>query len=154
MLPAFATIDDLAARLPSDIAGPDDARAQAALDDASALVRSYAGKSWVTDDVLDSDVPDIIVTVTVRCALRSFTNPSGVSQESAGPFSASYANSSSDVYLTAAEKAQVRKAAGRTGIAPLPTTRGDLETPPVLDRWPASDQLVDVEGGEPAVYNE
>lgn len=118
-LPAFATIDDLGARLPGGIPTGDEARAQAALDDASALIRSIAGKTWTTDGALDDDVPDIILTIAVSAARRSFVNPSGVTQEgeTAGPFNrnVSYANASSDVYLTKAEKSQVLDAAADAG---------------------------------------
>lgn len=127
-LPSFATIDDLAARIPAGIAGGDDARAQAALDDVSSLIRAHAGKTWVTEDAIDADVPDIVTTVCLRAAQRAFTNPSGVTSESAGPFSTSYANSSSDVYLTAQEKTLVRQAAGKSSVSVIQTTRGDLET--------------------------
>jgi hypothetical protein len=112
MLPAFATIDDLDARHPGGITDVDAPRAQAAIDDASALIRAEAGKTWVTDGALDADIPDIITTICCRAALRSVVNPSGVQQETAGPFNVSYANSSSDVYLTTKERAMVKRAAG------------------------------------------
>lgn len=147
MLPAFATIDDLDARLPAGVSGPDDARAQAALDDASALIRSQAGRSWVTDDELDDDIPDIIRTICVRAALRCFINPDGVTQEGAGPFNRSFANASSDVYLTAAEKAQVRAAAGKGGLWTQPTTRGDVADCGDLAEYDGT-CYVEVEGSE------
>lgn len=125
MLPAFATIDDLDARNPAGIAG-DETRAQAALDDASALIRSAAGKTWVDDDNELANVPDIVVTICCRAALRSFTNPAGVTQQTAGPFSASYANGSTDVYLTKGERSEVRAAAGKGGLWTQSTTRGDI----------------------------
>lgn len=124
MLPAFASTDDLAARHPGGVSGDaDTARAQAALDDASTLVRAVAGKTWVDDNNELEDVPDVVFTVTVRAALRAFVNPSGVQQQSTGPFSESYANSSSDVYLTNKEQDMIRSAAagGSGGIYGIDT---------------------------------
>lgn len=128
MLPAFADTDDLADRLPGGIADVDATRAQAALDDASAIIRSVAGKNWVDDNDELEDVPDIIVTITCRAALRAFANPVGVTQETAGPFSASYANASSDVYLTVGERRDIKAAAGKDGLGVRSTTRGAIET--------------------------
>jgi hypothetical protein len=59
-------------------------------------------------------------------------NPEGTIQDSTGPFARTFANSSSDVYLTAAEKAQVRSAAGKPALSTITTTRGPIETTPVL----------------------
>lgn len=159
MLPAFATVDDLELRLPQAISNVDRPRAQAALDDAASLIREAGGKDWVTDDdppVLD-DPPDILLTICCRAALRSFVNPEGVSQEAAGPFSRSIANASSDVYLTKNEVAQVRRAAGKVGLGTIQTTRGDLETRPVLcdgaGREGVADVYVDVEpAGQPLPF--
>lgn len=127
-LPAFASIDELANRIPGGISDDDSARAQAALDDASALIRVEAGKTWVTDDELDADIPDIVVSVCCRAAQRSFTNPVGVVQDTAGPFSATYANASSDVYLTKNEKDLVKQVAGTSGLWAQCITRGHIET--------------------------
>lgn len=131
MLPAFATIDEFANRLPGGISDDDSTRAQAALDDASALIRNETGKTWVTDDELDADVPDIVVTVTCRAAMRAFVNPTGLVQDTTGPFSASFANASSDVYLTKNEKSDVRRAAGKSGLWTQCVTRGPIEVRPI-----------------------
>jgi hypothetical protein len=112
MLPPFASLDDLETRT-----GPvDDAtRAEAALDDASALIRAEAGKTWVTSDALDADTPDILVVVCITVARRVIENPNGVASESLGDATISYENASGDVYLTAGEKRLVRRAAGISG---------------------------------------
>lgn len=132
MLPAFATIDDLAARTPGgSITSTDEPRAQAALDDASAKIRAEAGLSWVDDggDVVE-DLPDIIVVVCLAAALRAFVNPEGLVGESIGTYSETRPNPSTDVYLTAAERRLIHKAAGASrGLWAQPTTRGPLETP-------------------------
>lgn len=128
-LPAFADVADLAARIPGGIKDGDDDRAQAALDDASALIRAESGTDWA------SDFPDIVFTVTLRAALRAFTNPGGLQQESVQGWSGSFANSSTDVYLTSNEKRLVRSAAGRNTLMVQSTTRGPLETRGVCDPY-------------------
>ena len=142
MLPAFATTDQLAARFPGGIASVDAARAQAALDDASAKVRAETNKDWMVPGATSSDppvidpaLPDIIVIVTLAAALRAFTNPEQLSQEGIGTYHASYANGSMDVYLTSQERRLIRKAAGNTGVWTQPTTRGNVET----SMWPWED---------------
>lgn len=133
MLPAFASFDDLRARTPGGIDNAEVERAQAALDDASSLIRAEADKTWTTttDDetVLVDDLPGILVTVCCSAARRSLENPEGVSQESLGSYSVSHANVSNDVYLTSAERRAVRRAAGRGSIGAIPISRGPIETP-------------------------
>lgn len=136
-LPAFATLDQLAARVTVD----DEDRAQAALDDASVEIRSIAGVSFVTNDVLDftgypSWAEDALVKVSCSAAARSLANPEGLTQqaETIGSYSHSdaFANASPDVYLTANEKRLVRRAAGRTGLGTITTTRAERTTDGVL----------------------
>ncbi len=126
-LPALAELADLAARIPGGIEEDDEPRAQAALDDASALIRAEAGDDWVTDGdppALDTDnLPDVAVTVCLAAARRAFVNPDGVTQESLDGYSTSYRNDSADVYLTKAERRLISQAGGRTGIGVMPTTR-------------------------------
>lgn len=124
-LPAFATLEQLAAR----VAVTDEDRAQAALDDASVEIRSIAGVSFVVDDVLDfggypSWAGDALVKVCCAAAVRALTNPEGAQSETIGSYSHSYANASPDVYLTAGERRLIRRAAGRTGLSTITTTTG------------------------------
>lgn len=158
-LPAFAAPEDLANRIPNGITAGDEPRAQAALDDASALIRAEAGKTWCTDGELDDDVPDIVVTITLKSAQRAFTNPDGQTQEQTGQWMASYANASPDVYLTERERTLVRRAAGRSGVWVQPTTRGpenDVPRDRCFDdarRVPPDESVyVDVDGGEPVAW--
>lgn len=113
MLPPFASLDDLEART-----GPVDdvTRAEAALDDASALIRAEAGQTWVTDDALDEDVPGILAVVCIAVARRVIENPDGFTEMHVGDTGGSLANASNDVYLTANEKRLVRRAAGVSGV--------------------------------------
>jgi hypothetical protein len=127
-LPAFAGVDDLAARIPRGIKDGDEERAQATLDDASALIRTETGMDW------ESDFPDIVFTVTLWSARRSFENPSQLTQESVSGWSGTFASASPDVYLTSNEKRLVRKAAGLAEVGVVPTSRGEpLETRPLCD---------------------
>lgn len=124
-LPAFATLDQLAAR----VTVTDEDRAQAALEDASVEIRSIAGVTFVTADVLDFTgypawAEDALVKVCCAAAVRSLTNPEGAQAETIGSYSHSYANASPDVYLTANEKRLIRRAAGRTGLGTITTTTG------------------------------
>ena len=128
MLPLLASLEAFEARIPGGISAGDAARASAALEDASSLVRDVAGKTWVTDDVLDDDVPDGIVSVVIAAAKRAFINPDGVRAESIDNFSTTYATSSPDVYLTTTERQRVRQLCGKTGLWTQPTTRCEIET--------------------------
>jgi hypothetical protein len=132
-LPAFASPEDLGKRLPGVL---DEERAQALLEDASAAVRSWAGRSWCNDDGTQVDWGDLaalhqdeIVRITISAAKRAYTNPANVQSTSTGPFSTSFSDSSPDVYLTAQEKAAVSRAVGslgtRTGLGVISTTRED-----------------------------
>lgn len=117
-LPAFASIDDLEAR-GVDVTDP--VRAQAALDDASALIRIEANTSWVAAGAVDFGdladyLQDAIVTVCVSAARRVLENPEGATAMSLGDASLTLANASTDVYLTAAERRVIRRASGRGGI--------------------------------------
>jgi hypothetical protein len=159
MLPAFAKLEDLSARL-GRVFGDntvEERRARAALDDVSSAIRDCAGKSWVNDDgELDlpseasSTVPDTLRSVCVAAARRVYENPENYTQASIGATSYTYGNSSSDVYLTRSEQRRVRRAAGRSGLQAMPTTRstvgstgvaGGLETARCRDGATATEYL-------------
>lgn len=140
-LPAFATVGDLIERRPGGVSEGDRARAQAALDDASALIRAEVGADWLDPDDslrLAVNVPGIFLSVACSAARRAFDNPDGLqSEQLASGYQAAYANSSSDVYLTAAERRVIRKAAGISTLWTQSTTRDPdglgLETANVAD---------------------
>lgn len=127
MLPPLASVQMFAARIPGGVDTADYARAGAVLQDASSLVRAEAGTDWVDDDdaLLDT-VPDVVVTVTIAAARRAFANPDMIASESIQDYSATFASSSADVYLTKAERNAVRRAVGRSGLWTLATTRTDV----------------------------
>jgi hypothetical protein len=111
-LPALVSLEDFALRL-GGISASDEERAQAVLDDASALIRAEAGEDWVDDEDTLENVPEVIVAVTVAVAIRAFRNPDGVRSESIGTYAVTYADTSTAVFLTAGERRTVRRAAGR-----------------------------------------
>ena len=117
-LPSLAAVEDLAARLPGGIAAADEDRAQAVLDDVSALVRAEAETDWVDDqDALDG-VPDVVVTVTLAAARRAWLNPDGKVSETIGSYSYRAADgATTGVYLTEEEKRLVRRAGGVVAAA-------------------------------------
>lgn len=125
MEPPLATIEDLEARLGREFAAADLARAAAVLDDASALVRDEAGKTWLDDAGDLTVVPASIRAVVLRVSERTVRNPGGFSSESAGDYSYQRTGVEGGVYLTEAERQIIRRAAGRSGLWTQPITRGD-----------------------------
>lgn len=137
-LPAFASTDELGDRIPGGIDLSDETRAQAALDDASSIIRAEARVSWVDgDDLALPDDPDwaadAIKRICIAVARRSFENPDGATahQESIDGYSRSdsFAESSNDIYLKASEKADIARIVGGTGkLWTLSTTRSDVSS--------------------------
>lgn len=127
--PALASIDDLTA-LTGAIATEDTPRASVLLAMASEIVRAYAGVTWLNDDGDElGDVPSQIPDVVASMVWRATSNPLGVVQETAGPFSRSFgADAAQRLYMTKQERAIVRVAAGVAPVGPMGTTRGALET--------------------------
>lgn len=120
-LPSFAAYDDLVLRLPGNVTVDED-RAEAALFDASALIHAESAQAWVSDGALTDDVPDIVLTICCKAAIRALVNPAGNTQEATGPFSTTFG----DVYLTSKEASLIRGASGGTGgLWTLSTTRLD-----------------------------
>lgn len=142
MNPPFATLAELAERLGTvlDEHAADGQRALAALVDASELIRSEGGKTWLDEhgEVL-AELPAIIASITLAVAYRAYTNPSGTSQSSVGDVSVSYAREgvAGAVYLTRAERRAVRRAAGATpiGTVQLETSYLARATPDAGDEW-------------------
>lgn len=130
-LPPLADVEDLIARLGSEIVGdPDQARAEAALEDVSAFIREEAHKTWLDpDDATVAIPPAIIRTIALRVAERSYRNPEGFSSESAADYSyqRNGATGEGGLYFTERELKQIRRAAGRSGMWTQKVTRGDLE---------------------------
>lgn len=128
-LPPLASVDDLIARLGSEITVEADVtRAEAAIEDVSAFIREEAHATWVSpDDPNVSAAPAIIRTIALRVAERSYRNPEGFSSESAADYSYQRNGSTGEggLYFTERELKQIRRAAGRSGLWAQPTTRGE-----------------------------
>lgn len=116
------------------LSGPDRARAEEAIADASAL--ALAEVSTATAAAWATSAPAVAVTVVLKAARREYENPQGYSQESVGDYA--YSVSASGVYLTDAEVAQIRRAAGQgarggfTGTVRTPSAYEGDTTPPVI----------------------
>ena len=137
--PALATTDDLEAR---GVNTSDASRAQAALDDASAFIRDVASpEDWLDDDGNLETVPDIVVAICCRAVQRSLDNPQAVQAEGIGSYNVTFANSSPDVYLTKAERASIRRAAGKSTLGAV-----TIESP-YAPRTDPDDIYMNVAGG-------
>jgi hypothetical protein len=115
-------VSDLETRLGLEVgslAGIDLARAQAALDDVSALVRDEsAGRTWLDDTGAAAPPPGIKV-VTIQAAMRVYNNPDNYTSESVGDYSYQREQGTTSLYLTDDEKLAVQKsmaAAGASGV--------------------------------------
>jgi hypothetical protein len=136
-LPALVSLDDFALRV--SVSASDEERAQACLDDASALIRAEAGdEDWVDDDGGLETVPDVIAAICVAVAVRAFRNADGVRSETIGNYSVAYADTSTAVFITPGERRMIRRAAGLTGISSV-SLEGEWAINPAV--------YVPVEGG-------
>ncbi|MEU4568668.1 hypothetical protein [Micromonospora sp. NPDC023956] len=119
-LPPLATVADMEKRLglvPGSLSGADLARAGAALEDVSALVRLEAGADWVAEDGATITAPPAVVTVVLAAALRGYRNPDGFQGETVGPYSYQYAQGATSAYLTAQELRLIRAASGNSAAS-------------------------------------
>lgn len=118
----LASLADLEERLADPV--DNRVRAEALLRDASAVVRQEGGTTWLDANGALLAVPDLIVAITVAMVQRVLTNPDQVEAESIDNYSTTYGNSSSDLYLKAAERRAIRRVTGRSSVGTL-----ELETP-------------------------
>lgn len=127
-LPPLAAVSDLAAWVGQDIPNSDP-RAGAVLSAASALVRAEAGTTWVDDQDALTTVPDEVAAVVVQVASRVWSNPTGATAWTKGPFSERYSEDVAlGLYLTDAERAilaRYRPSGTPSGLGVLSTTRGE-----------------------------
>lgn len=120
-LPPLAEVSDLEDRLGRPLNDAESARAEAALEDASALVREEARRDFA------EGAPPAVQAVVLTSSLRVMRNPEGYVAEQIGSYSYRRKEDDTAVYLTPAEKAIVgryRQASG-TGLWSLGTTRGE-----------------------------
>lgn len=140
MLPALVSLDDFALRV-GGITSADEERAQACLDDSSALIRDEARLTWVDTEGGLEEIPDAVVAITYAVAIRAFRNPEGIRSEQIGQYSVTYADGSTAAFLTDGERRAIRRAAGRSGLGSM-----EIESP-----WAPPDPYtvpVDIGGDE------
>lgn len=153
VLPAFADLAELEDRLAVSFSASEAAQAQAALDDASSLIRACAGVSWVVDDEIDfGDLADWrqreIVRITLAVARRVLENPQGFTEMHFADAGASFANASPDAYLTAAEKAAIRSMVATSVVPGLASIRVVAPAAASGSRWGCDiDQLIESDAG-------
>lgn len=106
-------------------------RAELCLRAASALVRSEAGRTWLTPDGDLEPIPETVRLVTLYCASRVFDNREGQNRWNVDDAGGGWKVDEAGAYLTASEKDQLSKFAGRRfgGLGTVSTTRGDLAGP-------------------------
>ena len=103
----LASVEELEARLGAPFpSAPEHARAMAALEDASAVLRAECGRAeW-------DEVPETVRVLTLRVARRMLMNPDGLQSESIGPASASVSGEVAEGMLTVAERRMLRAGVG------------------------------------------
>lgn len=126
MLPPLARLEDIEARLGRVFPEDERARPFAVLDDASALVRAEAGRTWNEPNGIVYDIPEAILAVVMRVAIRAIENPEGYVSESGGDYSYTRRGVEDGVYLTDRERKIIRRAVGKTGLWTQQVERGDL----------------------------
>lgn len=127
MATPLADLAGMEARLRRSLDGPEAAAAEAAIDDATALVRAETGRSWI----LSTGEPDERVTpIVLSMALRAFRNPEGYSSQTVGSWTGVVGGTGQDVasgvYLTAHERRQLQALMGAGGLVSIPIERPEL----------------------------
>ena len=113
-LPALVTIEGLRARDAACVS--DRARAQAAIDDATALIHNHTGNRWIVDGALDPAMPPVVTTIAYKVARRALVNPDAVESETQqmGPFQHTRQFGPGDAFLTNDEKETLTGSLGNT----------------------------------------
>lgn len=139
-LPPLAKPEDVEA-MPGYPAGAADETVEMLIVLASAKVRAFTGCTWTNAaGTALEDVPDGVPELVAGMVVRSLRNPSGATQENAGPFGRSHGSQAVNaVYLSAEDRDFLATISCRLGVYTLSTTRGPLETPPVLDPYAFDD---------------
>lgn len=123
---SYATVAEMSVRVPGGIPAADEPRAQAYLDDATALIEEETGRVF-------SDVPPTAHQVCLSAALRAWFNPSFVASEGLGDYQTRYA-ALGGVYLTPDERAELGKLKSSSALWVQPLGRRDRLVHP-LDEY-------------------
>jgi hypothetical protein len=119
----LATLPDLEIRLGQTlVSAPEAARAEAALTDASSIIRAEANRQWDVDPV-----PDAIKALALRVARRLFLNPDGFAQETTGPMTYRVPDDAAGGMLTDPERRLMRAAIGALPAGSTRTPSGYAE---------------------------
>jgi len=119
---SFATLEELQERLEWTLDSDEERIAEAALEDASELARSY-GRDWVDA----ATAPRLIRTLVLKACARFMRNPAGYTQSKAGDESVMWSDRGDtalgEVYFTKGEQKMIAQLAGRTdGLSSAPIT--------------------------------
>ncbi|MEU7200270.1 hypothetical protein [Streptomyces sp. NPDC045470] len=115
----LAEITALEARMGRTLAGEERVLAQAALADASAMVRAF-GLPWPDP----AKAPDVAVAITLAAAERRTRNPDGYRSEMQGSYQYQLpASTPAGVALTDGEVRLLRSAVGVSGLFSVPMER-------------------------------
>ena len=124
MADPLPTLQQLEARMGRSFEGAELSMAEAALADASALVRHY-GLPWA----IPSAAPDVAVAITLAAAERRVRNPEGFRMEMEGSYQYQLpASAPTGVALTQSEIDLLRDLSGRGGIVSV-----EVQRPYVVD---------------------
>lgn len=162
MLPPLADVSALEDWLGIEpLEGPAASRAGAYLAAASNLVRRETGRAWITDEdstldesspTIDADDLAVVSAVVVQIVERKWNNPTGVVQQTKGPFSESYGQAAAlGLYLTDAEKEQLSafRTSSKPGLWAMRTSRGDCLSTTYVDVDPPGKPLPVLDAYEP-----
>lgn len=126
-LTPLASVEDLSDWLGEPITEALDVkRAGSVLAAASALVRSFVGKTWMVLEDLDPALPDEVAIVTTQVAARGYSNPEGWASESIDDWRGGGRKiDEAGLFLTASERSTLgaHKPSRVSGIGVMATTR-------------------------------
>lgn len=132
-LAPLATLDELRPRLGYEMDEAEEAMAEAALEEASELVRAFGCATWEV-----WNCPPIAKQVVLRAVKRYMTNPEGYIQSRAGDETVILSDGGVEmqsVFLTETEKKLLARAAGGNRLTSVPTTAwGRMRRSPYTDQ--------------------
>jgi hypothetical protein len=132
---------DLSQWLGEPITGTEDVqRAESVLAGASVLVRAFTRKTWLLGTVVDPDMPDDVLMVTIQVAARGYTNPEGWRDEQTDDWQGrGKVIPEAGLFLTASERSILagHRVSTPAGIGVMATTR--RETAGITDSYVPTD---------------
>ncbi|MDX3525080.1 hypothetical protein P1P75_01070 [Streptomyces sp. ID05-39B] len=109
----FATLDELKARLDWTLDADEERIATSALEDASDLARTHAGREWPDA----ASAPRLVRTLVLKACKRHMNNPSGYTQSRAGDETLGWNDDQGEdagtVYFTKDEREMLAEIGGR-----------------------------------------